>query len=100
MADSERTLKINKEIIGSLVDAISGKKGESNYKECFELFQAEVRAMIGQIERAWAEVEMVRAKLKVSEEVKTEIYSRDVENSKKYQATFSEMKDKLEKKDY
>lgn len=45
--DLEKTVSINKEIIGALVDSIQSK----DYKQCFEIFQSEIRHLMGQKDR-------------------------------------------------
>jgi hypothetical protein len=52
--------------------------------------------MIAQVERAWSEVETLRAQVKIGESVKIEINNRDIENTRK----INELKEALEKKDY
>jgi hypothetical protein len=80
LADQDKNIKINKDIIGALIDSIQNK----DYRQCFELFQIEIKNLLSQNDRYKHENDTVKAQLLLSEQVKVEINQRDLFNTEQY----------------
>ena len=94
--DLEKTLQINKQIIGALVDATQSK----DYKECLELFQRELRGMYGLIERLNKERDMLNGQMLIAEQIKGEVIDRERESQRVGEGVLRELKDSCERKEY
>eukprot|EP00347_Sterkiella_histriomuscorum_P014655 403360054 len=94
--DQDKTVKINKQIIGALVDATINLE----YKNCFELFQQEIKNLLAQHEKQSKLMESLNAQILISDQIKEEFQNRETENLRMHEGQIQELKDTIERKEY